>query len=33
MCLPWSMEEEKLASSKLTAFSELAGLETMRYGA
>jgi hypothetical protein len=31
--LPWSREEEKLASSKLGAFSKPAGLEPMRYDA
>jgi hypothetical protein len=32
-CLPWSWEENKLASSKLGAFSKLAVLEPMRYDA
>jgi hypothetical protein len=32
-CLPWSKEEEKLASSKLDAFSKPAGSVPMRYDA
>jgi hypothetical protein len=33
MCLPWSREEEKLTSSKLGAFSKLAGSVPMWYDA
>jgi hypothetical protein len=33
MCLPWSREEEKLASSKLGILSNPMGLEPMRYDA
>jgi hypothetical protein len=33
MCLPWSREEEKLASSKLGVFSKPAGSVTIRYDA
>jgi hypothetical protein len=32
-CLPWSREENKLASSKLGVFSKPAVLEPMRYDA
>jgi hypothetical protein len=33
MCLPWSKEEEKLASPKLSVFSKPTGLVPIRYDA
>jgi hypothetical protein len=33
MCLPWSKEKEKLASSKLGGFSKAAGSVPMWYDA